>query len=247
MSGIDDWYLDYAHRNELTPGFSPDDDIPDPFVPGEIPGREWVVPRNTKPPTPRKQARDTDKIRTLQPARRGGSWETAAKEWLDSFPEGTNRECLRALHSAGHTRASTKLIARLRATLPKTTQTRKKTTRKTPSPAKSVQGADRRRQPGSGARRRRAEEVPWHAFAKRWLREHPGASNRQWHEAIEEADFVGVTAKAVSALRREVKPSKSKSRRPVVWQLKRPPEQPVRADYCDGCGLAVNDDGRCNC
>jgi len=44
VAGVDDWYLDHAHRHELTPGYSPDDDVPDPVVFGEVPGAEWTVP-----------------------------------------------------------------------------------------------------------------------------------------------------------------------------------------------------------
>lgn len=115
VSGIDDWYLDYAHRHELTPGFSRHDDIPDPYVPGEVRGRERAVAtRKGGSSAPVRRYGVSDGLRVIPPADRGGTWESAALKWWKTFSKGTNRECQRALREAGHGVVSTQLIARLR-------------------------------------------------------------------------------------------------------------------------------------
>lgn len=246
MRGVDDWYLNYAHRHELTPRFSSDDDVPDPFVLGEAPQREWAAPSRRTVPRPRKQTRTADEIRTLPPADRNGTWQSAAKKWLTRFPQGTNRECLRALRTAGHTGASTQLIARLREGLPKSTAKRAHRKARTTDRARSTPVIRQPRRPHHDGNRR-STRLPWHTFALRWLREHPGASNRQWREAIEEAGFVGITAAALSALRTQTKPTRTAPRHTTAPRTAHRPEPTTRPRYCDACGLAVGDDGHCRC
>ncbi|CRK56371.1 hypothetical protein [Alloactinosynnema sp. L-07] len=74
VSGIDDRYLDYAHRHELTSGFSHEDDIPDPYTHGEAPQRERAVPSARSQPRPHssKRAPSDDHPRTLPDTRRRG-------------------------------------------------------------------------------------------------------------------------------------------------------------------------------
>jgi type II secretory pathway component PulM len=242
VSGIDNWYLNYAHRHELATGFSTDDDIPDPFTLEETPGREWTVPHRRGRPRSGKQSQRAGELRALPPAVRGGSWRTAARKWLTEFPQGTNRECLRALRAAGHTDASSKLIERIRASMPKPVPTRASTKASTKAAINPASTA-------SGCRRSRsvAKRESWHAHALQWLREHPGASNRQWLEAIEEAGHVGVTAAAVSALRAQAGPARRKQRPTTVAATTRTPAPVIQARYCEGCGLAVNNDGLCRC
>ncbi len=234
--------MDYAHRHELTPGFSPDDDIPDPYVPGEVPGREWIVPQRRSRTQPKKQDRQRGDVRPHPPADRSGPWQAAATKWLRASPQGTNAECQRALRLAGHENVSRQLIARLRAGMPAAAPAQGRQQ----GNAKPTPDNDRRSAPRSG-RRRHHDTAPWHAFATRWLRANPGASNRQWMDAIEEAGFVGVTRKAVSALRSQMPPIRSKSKRAAAPQPAQPPVQVTRTSYCDGCGMAVTYDGRCRC
>ncbi len=245
MSGIDDWFLDYAHRHELTPGFSPDDDIPDPFVLGEIPSREWTVPSSRDVPRSRKKRPPAVGLPPLPPADKGGSWQSAARKWLAEFPERTNRECQRALRTAGHRGATTKLIARLRESMPKPAETQVREKTKTDQ-TKSVRSAGGARRSRSG-RRGSSAPVAWHTFALQWLRTHPGASNREWQEAIEEAGFVGVTAPAVSALRATTKAVRNAPRRATKPPRPQPTTPSIPPRYCEACGLAVSNAGRCRC
>ncbi|MFC3454476.1 hypothetical protein [Amycolatopsis speibonae] len=138
-------------------------------------------------------------------------------------------------------KATTRAIERLRRDLPATPP---------PKAKAAVDGnssAHTRRSTSGNKRRRAAGAVSWQGFAVQWLRTHPDASNRKWREAVEEAGYVGVTTAAISRLRHDAKPGKAKpSRRSVV----RPTSTPTRqagVDYCDGCGIAVRDDGLCRC
>jgi hypothetical protein len=244
VSGINDWYQDSAHRHELTPGFSPDDDRPDPFVLGEIPGREWTVPRRSRSSRSGKRTRRVPDSRTPPPAAGAGSWQAAARKWLAGFPQGTNRECLRALRTAGHTGASTRLIERLRKSMPKPAPTTTRNQAKANTVSRSRSAARTHRRSRSGTDRAVA---PWQAAAVHWLRKHPGASNREWRAALEEAGLIGVTTAALSALRRQIKPVKRRSPRAGAAAGRRHPVPVIRVKYCEGCGLAVHDDGRCRC
>jgi hypothetical protein len=240
VTGIDDHYMNYAHRHELSPGFSADDDIPDPYVPGEIPGREWVVPN-------RSRSRKRNVVATPLPhADRGGSWESSARRWLAAFPEGTNRQCQRALLLAGHKKVGTKFIQRLRASIQTPAPTSKRArTKRTPAAAPRVGSKQRS---SRSASRRQVAELDWQSFATRWLGAHPGMSNRQWQEAITEAGYIGVTAAALTRIRNTVAPVRRAPRRPaVVVRSASRPVLGVEVRYCDGCGLAVGYDGRCRC
>ncbi len=173
---IDDWYLSSTQRRGANPNFGPDDDVPDPFVLGEAPQREWTV-RGSR--------------RKARPARPVAEVSQASKA--------KNQAGRSARSSSGH----------------------------------------RRRAP--------AAKEPWRTFAARWLQTHPNASNRHWREAVEEAGYVGVTAAAISALRKEIKPVRGKPRRQPVARPAPSPAPAVKIDYCDGCGIAVGDNGLCRC
>jgi hypothetical protein len=247
VSGIDDWYLSYAHRHELTPGFSSDDDKPDPFVLNEIPGREWTLPRRSRSSRSTRRTRRVPEARTPPPADGTGSWQSAARKWLAEFPHGTNRECLRALQTVGHSGASTQLIERLRRSMPKPTPATIRNQAKANTAGRQrASAAGTRRRSRSGTDHRRAAP-PWHAAAVHWLRKHPGASNREWRAALEEAGLVGVTTVALSALRGQIKPVKRRSHHAGTNVRRRHPVPVIRPKYCEGCGLAVHDDGRCRC
>lgn len=243
MAGtVDDWYLDRSHLGELDARYSPDDDVPDPYVFGEAPPRRPTVPRSTRS---RRRARPAENPHEPPPATSRGSWRSAAEKWLAKHPQRSNDDCFRALRLAGHTDVTRKLVKRLRANLPKAVPARPS---KPAGGGRSAGGAEKAGRSTSSGRHRGVESsAPWHSFARRWLRKHPNASNRQWQEAIEEAGFAGVTDRAISALRREIVPVRAVSRpRPV----RRPTPQPARApgvDYCGGCGIAVSDDGLCRC
>ncbi|MBB5855893.1 hypothetical protein ACFQ05_34715 [Amycolatopsis umgeniensis] len=227
--GIDDWYLARAHRHEVMPEYGPDDDIPDPEVFGESPAQGWIVHGSGQRLRHKKRVPAPDGPRTVPSAVSGGTWQSAARKWLAAFPQGTNRECLRALRSAGHKNATTQLIERLRV-------------KSRTDPARAKKHV--RRSTSGNKRRRSADDVAWHGFAVQWLRTHPGASNRQWREAVEEAGFAGVSSAAIAALRGEVRSRKAK---PLNPSTARPTPLHVKVDYCDGCGIAVRDDGLCRC
>jgi hypothetical protein len=194
VAGVDDWYLDHAHRHELTPGYSADDDVPDPVVFGEVPGAEWTVP-------------------------------------------GT-----RTTGSPGRSR---------RASLPKSNGKRSPTKNTVQITSKPT--ANTRHQQSSGRNRGR-RFADWQGFALRWLRAHPGASNRELKAAVEEAGFLPLVKAEIADLRAQVGPARKAPRRNpashVPPRTARPapatnPVRPVR--YCDSCGLAVTNDGRCRC
>ncbi|MFE2755891.1 hypothetical protein ACFXGA_28210 [Actinosynnema sp. NPDC059335] len=258
----DDWFLNYAHRHEMTPGYSPDDDVPDPYLPGDaVPARE-----------PKSRGGSQRAARpapvgggSLPAADRGGPWEVVARRWLTRNPRRSNRECLRALREAGHRGGSTKLIQRIRDGLPKGVRARSvppagakagaagKARADGPRSTGSQRGASQPVKPSPGtrrdavSRRHRARARPaWHDVALRWLAAHPGASNNEWLEAIAEQGCVGVTKSDLTALRREIGPVRRAQRpgRPVAPA--RVPEQPGHR-YCDGCGMALDLDGRCRC
>ena len=194
MAGVDDWYLDRGHRRELAAGYSADDDIPDPVVFGEVPGREGIVPRRT----------------TIGLA--GRSQHASSSK--------SNRK-----------------------------QSQKKTAAQAANPKPAV---DARRQTSSGSNRGR-HFASWQQFALRWLRANPGASNRELRAAVEEAGFLPLVKAEIAALRAQVGPAKKAPRRKSSPQVSRRvqalptagPILPVR--YCDSCGLAVTNDGRCRC
>lgn len=192
MRGIDDWYLAHGYLDDLHPKFGPDDDITDPHLFGETPAREWVVGTGKRQSGQKSRTiRQADGPRTVPPARSGGSWQSAAREWLTTFPQGTNRECQRALRQAGHLNASTQLIERLRAGMP---------TPASPKPSKAA---------GNGG----------------------GGGTVRRH-------FSGGLQGRVG------KPGRSASHHePVVHAT---PEL-VKINYCEGCGIAVGDDGFCRC
>lgn len=194
MAGIDDWYLNRAHRRELAAEYSADDDLPDPVVFGEVPGREWIVPRRT---TTGSRGR-SHRARVPKPDRKRRSQKkTAAHD--------------------------------------------------TPKPT-----FDARRQKIAGNNRGR-HFAAWQQFALRWLRANPGASNRELKAAVEEAGFLPLVKAEIAALRAEVATARRAPRRkyaPPVRRSVQPlptasPILPVR--YCDSCGLAVTNDGRCRC
>jgi hypothetical protein len=122
VAGIDDWHLDRAHRYELAPGYSANDEIPDPFVLGEVPDREWVVPRRKAtrssrrsgravPADPKRQQAAQVAPRPAANARRQPSassgwgriadWKRFALRWLCANPGGSNRELRAAVEEAG--------------------------------------------------------------------------------------------------------------------------------------------------
>ncbi|GGS46668.1 hypothetical protein GCM10010171_47350 [Actinokineospora fastidiosa] len=267
MRRINDWYDDYAFRHELTPGYSPDDDVPDPYVPGEVPAREWVVPRSAVKSSPVRP------VRARRTADRGGSWEAAARKWLRSFPTGSNRECLRALAEAGHSGATTQSIGRLRANLPgvspepvtakaaRKTQTRGRPARaksntatKAGAPAKpntaksstttkaSAPAKGQRTRKDSGRRSIVQDQRPWHVFVANWFRQHPKGSIKDCLAAVHRAGYVTTTAADVSVLH-PANMRRKPARRPGL----NPPTPLPVANYCPACGIAVGLDGNCRC
>jgi hypothetical protein len=259
MSGIDDWYMNYAHRHELTPGFSPDDDIPDPYVPGEVPQREWAVPGSRQRPKTGEGAQRPGAFRDIPSATRGGSWKSAAEKWFTEFPQGTNRECLRALRTAGHKVSGTRKIDPIRASVAKVNQNSKAAQQTRSEPSKETKTASSRRR-ASAHQRRNGSTVPdWHDFAINWFRNHPAASNRQWRDEVKAAGFTAVTRADISALRPQVEgkgstkvTTKTKPIRSTPSRRRRvttSPQQPklFETRYCDACSLAIDLDGRCRC
>lgn len=264
MSTIDDWYSNYAHRHEMTPGYSRDDDVPDPYLPGDT-----VADRVPKSRGGSQWSSQPARIGgSLPPADRGGPWHAAARSWLTRNPRRNNRECLRALQEAGHRGATTKAIQRIRDELSKSVRAQSAKPARTsaagagkarsgesrstgsrsgatqPEKPRTTSNGDRR---GSISRRHRARTQPaWHEVARRWLREHPQASNRQWLEAIAEHGYVGVTRADLSVLRRDAQAVKRAPRRARPVSIPPRPEQ-AKQRYCPGCGLAVGTDGLCRC
>lgn len=255
----DDWFLNYAHRHEMTPGYSPDDDVPDPYLPGTtVPDREPKSRGGSQ-----RASRPAPVGDSLPAADRGGPWGVAARKWLTRNPLRSNRECLRALREAGHRGGSTKLIQRIRDELPKAVRTRSAAPPKatTSAAGKARSGESRSRREASHSEKRTSDarrdsvsrrhrartRQPWHEAARRWLDAHPGAGNREWLEAIAEQGYVGVTKADLTALRREIRPVRRPPQpgRPVVPA--RPPERTGHLRYCDGCGMALDLDGRCRC
>ena len=142
MAGVDDWYLNRAHRHELAPGHSFDDDVPDPAGFGEVPGREWIVPRRRRPRSSRRSGLASSpnsnhkQSRTKNTAQRApkptagarhrqsagtsrgqhiAAWQQFALRWLRANPGASNRELKAAVEEAGFLPLVKAEIAALRA------------------------------------------------------------------------------------------------------------------------------------
>lgn len=216
----------YAHRHELTLGFSAEDDIPDPFVLGEVPEREWTVPSGRSSPRSRKSERLTTRLRGNAPKPKPIAKQTATRARRKAKPQPVNQ-------------------AKSQPVKPPKFQSVDQAKARLVSQKKSVANNGRRSRVGG---RRRRTQVSWHTFALDWLRRHPGASNRQWQEAIEEAGHLGVTAAGVSALRATAKPMRSRAPSAMVTRTAQKVQPSVsRVCRCDACDLVVGDDGRCRC
>jgi hypothetical protein len=241
VSGVDDWYLNNAHRNELSPRFSHDDDISDPFVLGEQPGREWTVPTGRKPQRQKSISGDRRKIPA---ADRSGPWQAAAKKWLTHFPQGTNRECLRALTAAGHRGATTRLIEELRSGTVRTKPHRQggKT-----SPTTFLQPRPQLPKVNRSSTQQLDATTRWYDFAADWLTAHPNASNKDAWKALDRAGFTKITLGAIAWFRRKAGKTPSARSRVFVAPTPTNPVPAARIRYCDGCGLAVDHSGRCRC